>query len=683
MMLVNPQHIVKYSLLITMIILLMSCNDNPVNPEPRIWEPAINEGDKPDFTHMIGVEADYTYLASEPLDASIPGATSAKSIIDQADGGTLYFQNSRKYQIHWDFAIAHLSGNGKPIVPSLAQFNSTEYYNPNRRFILGAITRYEGPGVWTYEIAPYDNASAEMIEMAFAKIKDNTYFGESLFFHPTSKAIEIEAGKLSNNVPVITTKELLGDITYQPLNLGTSMGLIAFYSSDDLKDQIPYFREIVVLDAVPNEISIVMGIITNDFQTPLSHINVLSQNRGTPNMALIDSYNDSTLRSLEGKWIELTVSPMDYSIREVTQAEADEWWEANQSEPIDIEMMDLSVTDIRDEQDILNMADVDLAEALSRAIPAFGGKAAHYGALALIGDDVPHPIAFAIPVYYYHQFMTDNGLWTAVEEMLTNLNFQNNIEVRRDMLSRLRNQIEDAPIDSDFITEVETKILDGFNSGIYPSTRFRFRSSTNAEDVAGFNGAGLYRSKSGDPNDPSDPVEEAIIKVWASLWSDRAYEEREFYSINHRNIGMALLCHRSFPDENANGVAITNNIYDISGLEPAFYINVQEGEESVVFPEAGVTTDQIIYYFDLPNQPAVYIQHSNLIPEGETVLTDRELHELGSALSALHSYFYPVYGNNGGFYGMDTEFKFDENPVTGQMQLYFKQARPYPGWSQQ
>ena len=663
--------------------MMISCSENPVEPEQRIWEPVINEGDKPDFTHMIGVEDDFRYLASEPLDASIPGATSAKTIIDLADGSTLYFQNSKKYQIHWDFATAHLSGGGKPIVLGLAQFNSTEYYSPNRRFILGAITRYEGPGVWTYEIAPYDNASADMIETAFTKIKDNTYFGGNLYFHPTSNAMEKEAGKLSVNVPIITTDELLGDITYQPLNLGTSMGQIAFYDSDDLKDRIPYFREIVVLDAVPNEISIVMGIITNEFQTPLSHINVLSQNRGTPNMAFIGSYMDSTLRSLDGKWVELTVNPMDYSIKEVTQAEADGWWELNQSDPIDIGMMNINVTDIRDEWNILDIADTDLAGALSIAIPVFGGKAAHYGGLSLIGDAVPHPIAFAIPVYYYHQFMTDNGLWTAVEEMLANLNFQNNVEVRRDMLNRLRDQIEDAPIDPEFIAEVETKILDGFASGLYPHTRFRFRSSTNAEDVAGFNGAGLYTSKSGDPNDPSDPVEEAIKRVWASLWSTRAYEERAFYSINHRNIGMALLCHRSFPDENANGVAITNNIYDISGLEPAFYINVQEGEESVVFPEAGVTTDQIIYYFDLPNQPAVYIQHSNLIPEGETVLTDSELHQLGSALSALHLYFYPVYGASGGFYGMDTEFKFDENPNTGQMQLYLKQARPYPGWNRQ
>jgi len=46
--------------------------------------------------------------------------------------------------------------------------------------------------------------------------------------------------------------------------------------------------------------------------------------------------------------------------------------------------------------------------------------------------------------------------------------------------------------------------------------------------------------------------------------------------------------------------------------------------------------------------------------------------------------FYPVYGATGGFYAMETEFKFDENPTTGQVQLYLKQFRrpdsPNPGY---
>ena len=71
---------------------------------------------RPDFLRRIGCRKDFDALASEPLDASIPGARSVKVVLDTLDGDALYFQNSKKYQIHYEFASAHLSGNGKPLV---------------------------------------------------------------------------------------------------------------------------------------------------------------------------------------------------------------------------------------------------------------------------------------------------------------------------------------------------------------------------------------------------------------------------------------------------------------------------------------------------------------------------------------------------------------------------------------
>ena len=120
-------------------------------------------------------------------------------------------------------------------------------------------------------------------------------------------------------------------------------------------------------------------------------------------------------------------------------------------------------------------------------------------------------------------------------------------------------------------------------------------------------------------------------------------------------------------------------MYSVVSLAPGFYVNVQEGEESVVLPDAGVTTDQFISYFTLPGQPIVFMAHSNLIAEGETVLTTTETYTLGTALDAIHWYFFEVYGGGGGFYGMDVEFKFDDEGE-GIPTLWVKQARPYPGW---
>lgn len=646
---------------------------SPETGEPFAWDCVIDEKE-PNYSPQVGCEDDFHILASDPLDASIPGAQSVKTVVDRIQKDLLYFQNSKLYPIHWDFCFANLSGNGLPIVPDLGSFNSTEYYSPDRRFILGAVTYYEEPDKWVYEIAPYDSATADLIATAFYEIRDNSYFGGDLFFHPSSEAIEAEAENLPDDIPIITTDELFEGITYQPLNLGTTMGQLTFY--EDVEDELPWYREVVVLDGVPNDISIVAGIITSDFQTPLSHINVLSQNRGTPNMALIDGFDDPVLRDLEGKWVELTVDAFDWTIREVSQAEADLWWEENKPDPLEVTPMDLSVTELTEATDVLDLATYDLGDALTHATPAFGGKASHYGGLVHIGPDVPVPDAFVIPVYYYNQFMVENDFWPRVEAMLADKKFLDDPELRQTTLEQLRDDMMAAPINPDTLAAV----IDKMNSYI-PGQRCRFRSSTNAEDLSGFNGAGLYTSVSGDPNNEKDyPVNEAMKEVWASVWNFRAYEEREYFSIDHRQIGMALLVHHSFPDEEANGVAITANIYDVTGLEPGFYVNVQEGEESVVFPDAGVTTDQYIHYFYSPGQPIVYIAHSNLVDADETVLTNAESYDLGVALDAIHYYFFEVYGTKGGFYGMDVEFKFDDLDSGGTPTLHVKQARPYPGW---
>ncbi|HJN72850.1 MAG TPA: PEP/pyruvate-binding domain-containing protein [Myxococcota bacterium] len=640
---------------------LVSCNGEM--PDEG-WE-CIHSGDeRPAFLQQLGCEADFDALAAAPLDASIPGARSTKTVVDRADDDSLYFQDSERYQIHWEFAFEHLSGDGLPIVDELGAFNETEYTSPERRFVLGALTIYEEPNVWAWEVSPYDTATADMITLAYRKIRDNSWIGEELYFHPTSESVAEVAEDLPSDVKVITTEELFAGITYQPLNLGTSMGKLRFY--EDPEEEIPNFREIVVLPAVPNDMPVVMGIVTDAFQTPLAHINVLSQNRGTPNMALIGAWQHPELRALEDLWVELTVEAHDWSVREVTQEEADAWWEGFRPEPLDVTSMDLSIQEILPIEEVVDL-ELGLVPALDAAVPAFGGKASHFAVMSHSPDAIPMPTASAMPVYFYDRFMEENGFWDEVDEMMADPDFTGDALTRDGRLRRLRSDMRRAPIDEEFLAELEAYVREN-----HSGHRVRFRSSTNAEDVSGFNGAGLYTSQSGDPDDPERPIEDALREVWASCWSFRAYEERSYYGIDHTDIGMAVLMHRSFPSEDANGVAITANIFDTSGLEPAFYVNVQYGDNSVVLPDEGVTTDRYLHYFDNVGQPVVYLGHSNLVPDGENVLTETQIKELSFGLDAIHDVFYDAYGHES-FYGMDVEFKFDQGD------LYIKQARPYPG----
>jgi pyruvate,water dikinase len=632
----------------------------------------------PDYLRGLGCRRDFEALASVPLDTSIPGARSVKVVLDQLDGDALYFQNSQKYQIHYQFAAAHLSGGGRPVVTSLSSFNTSEYYLPDRRFLLGAVTYYEQPAVWALEIAPYDTAAPEMIGKLFSGVARAGWFGPGLVFHPTSESIAAARASLPAGIPVKTSEQLFAAIDYQPLNLASAVGRLRFLAAADLATTYVSYRDIVVLDTVPNDISVVMGIITQEFQTPLSHVNVLSQNRKTPNMGLRQATANTQLRALEGSWVRLTVGATSWSIEAVDSAAAEADWLTRRPTPVVLPAVDLQTRDLRNIEDVVVEGALPLREAIKAAIPAYGGKAAHYSILYKTAG-LPVRKAFAVPAYHYVQFMEQNGFYQRLDALLADPSFRDQPEVRDAQLKQLRKDMKNAPVDPQFQEELRAKMATD-----YPGLTLRFRTSTNSEDLDGFPCAGCYESHTGDPADWED-VLDAVRESWASIWLFRTFEERAYSGIDHRSVVMALLVHHNFPDEEANGVALTANPYDSSGLQPGFYVNVQTGGDAeVVHPPAGVTSDQFIYQFGQPGQPISYLSHSSLTDPGATVLTPAQVHELGQALDAIHRRFSLAYGpaaGNTGWYAMDVEFKFDGDP--GQTpRAVIKQARPHPGRGQ-
>lgn len=638
----------------------------------------LTDSGKVDHLRHIGCTKDFQALASDPVDQTMAGARSTKVIYDTAqnDGG-VYFQNSVVYAVHYEFVSTHLSGNGLPLVPVIGTFNTTEYYSPGRRFILGAVTYYESAGVWALELSPYDTASADMITTLFRAVKNAAFFGPALAFHPTSETITGTARKLPGDIPLVTTDQLYAQIDYQPLNPARAVGMLTFTTAAAL-DQGQYlsYQAIAVLDEAPNDISVVSGIITQEFQTPLSHLNVLSRNRKTPNMGLRNALTNPTLLAYKDQLVELVVGPLDWSIRPATQEEGEAYWASQKPAPKVLPPIDLEPRELLDIEDITNEEGRTLREALKISTNAWGGKAAQYSILAKT-DDVPLKKAFGIPCYYYHVFMRDNGLYDRLDALLQDPVFVSDMAVRYDKLAEFRAAMLKGQLDPELEAKLRVKI-----DTEYPGKKMRFRTSTNSEDLEGFPCAGCYESHTGDPA-KWESIRDAIRLAFASTWLYRTYEERSYYGVDHKSVVMALLVHEYYADEEANGVAITANIYDKSGVNPAYYINVQHGGDAeVVHPPKGVSTDQILYFFDTPNQPANYLAHSNLIPVGTTVLTKYQLYTLGRALKSIHNRFSDAYGpaaGNNGWYAMDVEFKFDNDESPAELaKLYIKQARPYP-----
>ena len=193
---------------------------------------------------------------------------------------------------------------------------------------------------------------------------------------------------------------------------------------------------------------------------------------------------------------------------------------------------------------------------------------------------------------------------------------------------------------TDLPYELEHQIADlqaRFPSGL---SGIRCRSSTNNEDLEGFNGAGLYDSYTHRPDEGA--LSKTVKQVWASLWNLRAYDEREFHRIDHMAAAMGVLVHPNFDDEASNGVAVTKNPYDPNW--PGFYVNVQVGESLVTNPDPNATPAQIA--------------------------------ELTDALATIQERFREVYGrqDDDGF-AMDVELKFAAAPAGPG--LVVKQARPW------
>jgi len=631
----------------------------------------------PAFLERIGCVEDFQALASISSDISVPGARSGKVMLDTwpANLDHLYFQNGSLYPIHHQFASAHLGAEaGLPTIEGLSAFNNIQYSSPERRFILGTVNHYEAPNLWTLEIAPYDTASAEMITRLYEQVRSKAFFGPQLAFYPTSEPVAAVAATLPSTVKVATTDDLYRSLDYQPRSVAVGVGRLRFVQAANIETAMLSSQDLVVLDAVPDDIIPVRGIISAEFQPLRSRANVLAANRHVPTMGLRDAMINPTLRALEGKLVELRVGAAAWSIREVMTETPD-------PPPLTLPPLDLTVKTLVDIQDVtVETPGVSLRDAINTSVRAYGVKAAHYSVLVNT-PGVPIKKAFAIPMYFYDQFMRTNGLYALRDSFLRDPAFVADANVRKTKLADLRRAMVKAPVDPDFQALVKAKLASD-----HPGTTIRFRTSTNSDDIDGFRCPNCYESHTGDPAN-WDSILAAIRLAYASTYLFAPFEERAYRGIDENAVGMALLVHQNFPDEEANGVAITNNVLDPSGLDAAFYVNVQTGGSAeVVHQSRGVINDQLLLRFDQQDNPVTYVSHSNipfLREPGTDVLTHEQLLQLGTALDAIHQRFSAAYGplaGQSGFFAMECEFKYDNdaNP-TLPPSLYVKQARLYAG----
>ncbi len=603
-----------------------------------------------------------------------PGALQAREVkflIVGADTAspTLYLINTRNFDYHFDFAT-----QGLGMTDSLESFNAKTYFSDRRQNIAGSLIlhdNFEGESgttpLFTFEFWPTDQVKAPHVKKTYdALARAMPWAVGQLKYHPAGSTQEAlfhrEAAELERlAIPVIESKALFAHVTYAPMNMGEGYGTLRVIDGARAGERPPSIRDVVLFKSTPNDLSHVGGIITENPQTPLSHINLKAKQNSTPNAYVKNATQDPRIVPFlrdPPPVVYYRVGPDGFELREASEEEASRWLEGVRPAAEQHPERDLTITEAR-----------PLEEIAFGDAHAFGAKATNVAELRRIfsGDTVP--AGFAVPFHFYDRFMEANGFYADVEQLRADPTFTSDAGVREARLKALRGRIKAAPMPAELATELSA-LEARMRRSVGPEAGLRCRSSTNNEDLPRFNGAGLYDSYTHRPGEGE--LSKTIKQVYASMWNFRAFEEREFYRIAHGDAAMGVLVHKNEDGEQANGVAYTKNIYDENW--PGFYVNAQLGEDLVTNPTAGATPDEFLVSRIGPNgeDETQYISHSSQVEEGQTVLSPERVEELVAALERIHAHFKPLYGREGdATFAMDVEFKIRAN---GALQI--KQARP-------
>jgi hypothetical protein len=558
----------------------------------------------------------------------------------------VYFINSNTYTIHasfWNGIDASVNGDDS---------SGEIVFNPNDILPSGVI------GTYSFNFSFGDAYNFEDTQrtyellaasMPFLQNNMNHFIGQSSENNHINNYAE---DFVDSRIDVVLETDVFAEINYVPFHEAEGYGF--FRHMQDL-NETPGSRDIVLYDALPNSLPRVGGIITSVMQTPLSHVNLRAIQDNVPNAYIADPLSNNAISSLLGNYIYYKVESEQFEIREATLTEVNEWYEDLRPTEPQVPIRDLSITDI-----------IPLDNIEFEMSTAFGAKCSNVATMRDFGfPDGTIPNGFGIPFYYYDEFMQFNNFYQEAQVIMENPVFHNDINFRVERLKLFREDIKAAPMPQWMLDDLQA-MHDEFPVG----TAVRVRSSTNNEDLPGFSGAGLYTSKTQYPDEGH--ISKSIKQVYASMWNFRAYEERDFYRVDHFMAAMGVLCHLSFQNEQSNGVGISiDPIYD---TENTFYLNTQVGESLITNPDENSVPEEILLYED-PDQGGGYLvlRLSNLVNPGELVMDQVYLDQMREYLSVIHDEFailYDVVGAEG--FAMDIEYK-----VTEEGQLIIKQARPW------
>jgi hypothetical protein len=478
-----------------------------------------------------------------------------KCIID-VKTSDIYFFDVNLFNIHADFVFKILSRQ-EWNHDNVVEYNKN-YERDKPKFILCYLTHHLKVDRWTFSFWEGDKISPADVLRVSKRLGD-TFFVKDLKFRPDSPMQQAVAAEVARKgLKTITNDEIYRSAEFQAFTKGRAVGKLHVVPTGAPYDSLIFDRHDIALlqDSYP-DITPVAGILATAFSTPLSHVNLRAGAWGIPNAG--DKKAREKYGKLDGKIVYYEVTDTGLVLREATAAERSEL-ENKIARTRHVDLPEANLSSPR-----LAM----LTRMRAKDVVLYGTKAANLGEIVTANlPGVKVPPGFGVPFFYYVQHMARNQLDGKRDAVLDDPRFKTDPAWRKQALAGLRQAIIDAPIDPATLDMIYKRVevkLGG--KGVF------VRSSTNAEDLPGFNGAGLYDTV---PNVVGKKaLGEALRTVWASLWSLRAVDERDAFGIDQRKVYFGVLVQVGV-NATAAGVLVTKNLWDPSD-DHGFTINAKFG----------------------------------------------------------------------------------------------------------
>jgi hypothetical protein len=478
-----------------------------------------------------------------------------KFIID-VKTNDIYFIDVNLFNIHADFVITELLK--QPWTAENVREYNKNYEKVKPRFILGYLTRHVKINKWTFGFWEGDKIGADDVLKARKRL-ETTFFQKALAFRPDSPMQQKVANEVKKKgIPVITNDDIYKASPYQSFNNGRAVGTLRIVPIGTAYESLTFKRdEIILLQESYPDITPVAGILATQFSTPLSHVNLRANAWNIPNCG--DKKAREKFGALEGKVVYYEVTETAATVREATPAEVAELTAQQQAKK----------TVVLPPADLVNPRFAMLTRIRAKQVTTYGTKTSNLGEIVTANfSGVNVPDGFGVPFYYYVQHMAASGLDKQVTAMIADERFEKDAEWRKAQLETLRAAIKAAPIDQDMLDAIYKRVRVRLGGrGVF------VRSSTNSEDLPGFNGAGLYDTVANVKGKQN--IGEAIKVVWASVWNLRAVDERTAFGIDHTKVFGSVLIQIGV-NATAAGVLVTKNLWDRSDKN-SFTINAKWG----------------------------------------------------------------------------------------------------------